>query len=244
MYRQGNRKRQVNRTAVLGITLLVIFSYYILKSSGISELNWGFISILILSIGLLFLYRWAQLLAVSTKELTLIATLIAVAALGRVPFAVIPGVQPTTFIIMMAACVFGPQAGFMVGAGAALLSNFFLGQGPWTPWQMLAWGLLGISTAYFYRLRVAKRIGVLAAFGFIWGFIFGGIMNIHFWLVFVYPLSLATYLATCVTSFYFDLFHAAGNCILIMVLSRPVIKILEDYKRKIKVLYLEQDTDV
>jgi hypothetical protein len=66
---------------------------------------------------------------------------------GRIPFAALPGVQPTSFLVMVSGLVFGPQAGFMIGAMAALASNFFLGQGPWTPWQMLGWGLMGMSAA-------------------------------------------------------------------------------------------------
>ncbi|MDX6400532.1 MAG: energy-coupling factor transport system substrate-specific component, partial [Gaiellaceae bacterium] len=83
----------------------------------------------------------------SAKEVALIATLAAAAAAGRVLFAAIPGVQPVTVITVVAGAALGARSGFAVGAIAAFVSNFFLGQGVWTPWQMLAWGACGVAGA-------------------------------------------------------------------------------------------------
>ena len=69
--------------------------------------------------------------------------LAALAAAGRILFAPIPDFKPVSAIAIIAGVVFGRKSGFMVGALAALTSNFFFGQGPWTPWQMYAWGLVG-----------------------------------------------------------------------------------------------------
>ncbi len=80
----------------------------------------------------------------SAKDLTLIATIAGVAAASRVLFAPVPGVQPVTVVAVVAGTALGPRRGFAVGALAALASNFFLGQGVWTPWQMLAWGFCGV----------------------------------------------------------------------------------------------------
>ena len=76
--------------------------------------------------------------------IALVATLAAMAALGRVAFAALPNVKPTTDIVLIAGYVLGGAPGFMVGAVAALASNLFFGQGPWTPWQMVAWGGVGV----------------------------------------------------------------------------------------------------
>ena len=85
---------------------------------------------------------WLERAPDSAKELALIATLAAAAAAGRVLFAAIPGVQPVTVIAVAAGAALGARSGFAVGALAAFVSNFFLGQGTWTPWQMLALGSL------------------------------------------------------------------------------------------------------
>lgn len=72
-----------------------------------------------------------------------LVVLAALAAAGRILFAPIPDFKPVSAIAIIAGVVFGRKSGFMVGALAALASNFFFGQGPWTPWQMYAWGLVG-----------------------------------------------------------------------------------------------------
>ena len=77
------------------------------------------------------------------RQIVPTATLGALAAAGRILFAPIPDFKPVSAICIIAGAVFGKHSGFMVGALAALCSNFFFGQGPWTPWQMYAWGLVG-----------------------------------------------------------------------------------------------------
>ena len=71
------------------------------------------------------------------------ATLAALAVLGRIAFAPVPNVKPTTDIVLLSGFVLGGAPGFAVGAVAALASNLFFAQGPWTPWQMAAWGAVG-----------------------------------------------------------------------------------------------------
>ena len=75
--------------------------------------------------------------------IALVATLAAFAALGRIAFAAVPNVKPTTDIVLISGYALGGGPGFAVGALAGLTSNFFFGQGPWTPWQMAAWGATG-----------------------------------------------------------------------------------------------------
>ena len=91
------------------------------------------------------------------------ATLAALAALGRIAFAPLPNVKPTTDIVLISGYALGGAPGFAVGAVAALASNFFFGQGPWTPWQMAAWGLIGVVGAGLARLtaRPASAAGPL-----------------------------------------------------------------------------------
>jgi len=96
--------------------------------------------LLLAALGLLIAgAAWLETGPDAAKEIVLVATLAAVAAAGRVLFVAIPGVQPVTVITVAAGAALGPRAGFATGALAALASNFFLGQGPWTPWQMLGW---------------------------------------------------------------------------------------------------------
>ena len=89
------------------------------------------------------------------------AALAALAALGRDAFAAVPDVKPITAIVLVAGMAFGAAPGFATGALAALASNMLLGEGPWTPWQMLGWGLVGLLGAGFGALA-GRRASPLA----------------------------------------------------------------------------------
>ena len=104
----------------------------------------------------------------STRELAVIATLAAAAAAGRVLFAAVPGVQPVTVIAIIAGASLGARAGFATGALAAFVSNLFLGQGIWTPQQMLGWGACGAVGALL--APVIRNRWALAAVAAVLGF--------------------------------------------------------------------------
>src|SRR5690606_36098668 len=109
----------------------------------LSDEQYLLLSVALVVVSMLTFFIRFELKAIQTREIVLIAVLAAIAAVSRVPFAPLPSVQPTSFFIIAAALVFGAETGFMIGAFAALVSNMFLGQGPWTPWQMFAWGMMG-----------------------------------------------------------------------------------------------------
>jgi energy-coupling factor transport system substrate-specific component len=96
----------------------------------------------------------------SARMVAVVATLAAVAALGRDMFVAIPEVKPITAIAFVVGYALGPVPGFTVGAIGMLASNVVLGQGPYTPWQMLAWGLVGLLGAGLARLT-GRRLGRL-----------------------------------------------------------------------------------
>lgn len=102
------------------------------------------------------------------RELVILAVLAALAAVSRVVFAFSPYLKTITGLIMISGIAFGPEAGFLTGAVAAFASNFFFGQGPWTPWQMFAYGFGGFFAGMIFhsRRRWAKP-WVLGIFGFL-----------------------------------------------------------------------------
>ncbi len=172
---------------------------------------------------------------IPTREAALIATLAALAGLSRVPLAGFPGIQPTTFMVIICGAVFGPGAGFMVGSLAAIVSNMLLGQGPWTPWQMLAWGVAGLMGGLLRRLSQETPSGktVMVVTALIWGFIFGWTMNTWHWLTFVYPLNWHSFLITQATSAWFDLLHGLSNAVFMLVAGPELIKILRRFQRRL-----------
>ncbi|MNI21145.1 hypothetical protein D3C73_746510 [compost metagenome] len=166
------------------------------------------------------------------EEILLIAMLGAIAALSRVPFAALPSVQPTTFVIIMSALVFGAETGFLVGSIAAIASNLFLGQGPWTPWQMFSWGMVGFTAGMLKDTRFMNSLWGKNSFGFLWGFVFGWIMNLWSVLGFFEQLSWPVFVSSYAASFYFDLAHALSNVFFITLFSAVWMKILLRVKVK------------
>lgn len=203
----------------------------------------GKIVTLILLVAFILFFLNFERAGINSKQIALISALSAVAALGRIPFAGIPNVQPTTFIVIISGYVIGPRAGFMTGAAAALISNFFLGQGPWTPWQMLAWGTAGTTAGLLGILRPSSGRIQLMIFCGIWGYLFGWIMNLWTWVSYTYPHNFKTYLVLCLASFWFDTLHAIGNIVLAWLLGKEFLSIISRFKKKMIVEYLKYDNN-
>lgn len=201
--------------------------------------HWAGLSLLFAAVLLALLFRQYDRSRAGVKELTLVATLSALAALSRVPFAVVASLQPTTFLVMLSGAVFGPSTGFMIGAMAALVSNLFLGQGPWTLWQMLAWGLAGAWAGWFCSGQRKLPRFSFAFWSLFWGYAFGMIMNLWHWLGFVYPLTWQTFLATWALSFPLDSLHALGNLFFALVFGPSLYPVLWRYKERMTYAVVE-----
>lgn len=174
----------------------------------------------------------------NAKKLTLIGTLSAIGAILRIPFAVIPSLQPTTFIVAVSAYVFGIRVGVTVGLLSALISNFLLGQGIWTFWQMFAWSFVGLTFGVFGHLtgnqfKHPLIKWVFAGLLFIWGFLFGWTMNLWHWLNTSSEYTIGTFLGINSLSLPFDATHAVGNFFFSIFFAVDFISILKRYKAKI-----------
>ncbi|WP_339254727.1 ECF transporter S component [Sporosarcina sp. FSL W8-0480] len=173
-----------------------------------------------------------EIKSISGREVVILAMLAAIAAVGRVPFAGIPSVQPTSFVIIIAGLVFGAESGFIVGAVAAIVSNFFLGQGPWTPWQMYAWGMMGMSAGLLRNTWWMKKVWGKCIFGFIWGYLFGWFMNMWIIVSNLESLSWEFFVGIYISSVGHDLAHSLSNVFFLLVFSASWLRILERFKRK------------
>ena len=120
----------------------------------------------------------------SARMIALVASLAALAALARDAFVAVPDVKPITAMTLVVGYALGPLAGFTVGAIGMLASNILLGQGPYTPWQMVAWGLVGVFGALLGRLsgRRASRLTLALACG-LSALFAKEIMNVYSWTI-------------------------------------------------------------
>lgn len=200
--------------------------------AGLDPSRAGLALLLVVSALVALAAAWLESGPASAKELVLVATLGGVAAAGRVLFAAIPGVQPVTVIAVCAGAALGLRSGIAVGGIAALVSNLFLGQGVWTPWQMLAWGACGAVGALLARW-LRRRI-VLAGVTFVLGLAFSSFMDIWNWLTFYEQHTWATLLATNARGLPFDLAHAIGNVVIALVAGPELLKLLDRYGRRLK----------
>jgi len=166
-----------------------------------------------------------------SRELALVAALAAAAAGGRVLFAFIPNVQPVTMIVAVTGATLGARAGIATGGAAALVSNAVLGQGPWTPWQMIGWGLVGATAAPAGRL-LRSRYG-LAVFGIAWGFLFDWLMDVWAWSTLGPSADLHSFLTLASTGIPFDIAHAKGNAVIALIAGPTMIRMLDRYARRL-----------
>ncbi len=168
------------------------------------------------------------------KELAAAAVMCAVAAGGRIAFFWLPQFKPTAALIIMAGISFGPQSGFLLGAVTAFVSNFYFGQGPWTPWQMLALGLTGLAAGLIFKKSylpdnplLLSLFGAAAAI-----IIYGGIVNLGSLLISTGTVTVRSLAASYLAGLPMDAVHAASTFIFLFFAAGPILKILKRIKAK------------
>ena len=145
----------------------------------------------------------------------------AVAAAGRVLFCPIPDVKPVSAIAILAGARLGRRNGFMVGAIAALASNMFFGQGPWTPWQMYAWGMVGYWGGVLGERGLLDSVGVRMAYGFGSAMLYGLMLNSWYVVGYVNPITWANVVAAFVAGFPLDAVHGISTCVFLQLIWVP-----------------------
>jgi len=200
--------------------------------------SWVLASLLVLGIALTAGFGWYERSHPSARVLALVATLAALAALGRIAFAPLPSVKPTTDIVLLTGYVLGGAPGFAVGAVAALASNLFFGQGPWTPWQMAGWGGAGLLGAALARTggRELGRLALASACAFA-GLAYGAVMNASLWITYSGDHTLAKLGAVFATSLPFDLAHALGNLLFCLAFGPALVRALRRYRMRFEVTW-------
>jgi energy-coupling factor transport system substrate-specific component len=200
--------------------------------------SWLLASLVVLGLALVAGFAWYERTHPTARVLALVATLAALAALGRIAFAPLPNVKPTTDIVLLTGYALGGAPGFAVGAVAALASNVFFGQGPWTPWQMCAWGGVGAAGALLARAfgRELGRVSLAVACGLA-GAAYGAVMNVHLWITFSGDHSLAKLGSFFATSFVFDLAHVLGNVVFCLAFGPALVRALGRFRQRFEVTW-------
>ena len=205
-------------------------------------MSWPLASFLL--VGLVLLLGWLayERTRPSARMVAVVATLAAVAALGRDAFVALPDVKPITAITLVVGYALGPVPGFAVGALGMLASNIVLGQGPYTPWQMAAWGMVGLAGAALGRLsgRHLGRVGLavacaLAALGA------KEVMNVYTWTIGASHTP-AAFLAAVGAALPFDLTDMTASLLFGLVFGRELARLLARVRARMDVSWEVAET--
>jgi energy-coupling factor transport system substrate-specific component len=201
-------------------------------------MTWQLGAFAVLALALAGGFAWYERAKPDGRIIALVATLAAFAAIGRIAFAAFPNVKPTSDIILISGYALGGGPGFVVGAVAGLTSNFFFGQGPWTPWQMAAWGatgLVGAGLAMVTRDRIGRwPLALVCAAA---GFAFTAIQDIGDWVTYSdHSLSqLGAYVGTGVG---FDVIYSVGCAGFALVFGPWLLHAIQRFARRLEVTWL------
>jgi energy-coupling factor transport system substrate-specific component len=195
-------------------------------------MTWEVASFLIVGAVILAGFAWYERSRPPAQVVALVAALAALAIAGRIAFAAFPNVKPTTDIVIFAGYALGGAPGFAVGALAALVSNFWFGQGPWTPWQMAGWGLCGVLGALLaLGVRNAGRVTLAATCGFA-GILYGALLNFSLMATYGGDLSLRHFLVLEARAIPFEVAHVLGNVVLALVAGPAMVRMLTRFRER------------
>lgn len=218
---------------VLGILLPFVVMPAVVFGFALGPLrrNYALASLLITLMALVLFSCGFERRKTGTRRMILVAVMSALSVLGRFVFAVIPGFKPITAVVVITAMYIGGEAGFLTGALSAVISNFYFGQGPWTPFQMLSWGLIGLLAGLLATPLKKSRV-LLSLYGIFAGVAYSFLMDI--WTVLWYNGSFnpALYAAALATAIPYTVMYAASNVIFLNMLAKAFGEKL--YRIKIK----------
>ena len=216
------------------LSLLLIPLCIFLGMKFIHERPYYYISIAIILLSIIPFIVMFEGRKPQARELVTIAVLCTIGVIGKIAFYMIPQFKPTVAIIIISAMALGSQRGFLIGVITAFVSNIFLGQGPWTPWQMFACGLIGFISGFMYKKEALPKTTVpICIFGFlITLLIYGGIMNPAALIMANDTISMSTLAAYYISGIPYDIIHAASTVIFLIVLAKPMLTKLDRVKKK------------
>ncbi|HST69913.1 MAG TPA: prenyltransferase/squalene oxidase repeat-containing protein [Solirubrobacterales bacterium] len=195
-------------------------------------MSWELASFLIVGAVILAGFAWYERSRPPAQVVALVAALAALAIVGRIAFAAFPNMKPTTDIVIFAGYALGGAPGFAVGALTALVSNFWFGQGPWTPWQMAGWGLCGVFGAVLALfVRDAGRFTLAAICGFA-GIFYGALLNFYVMATSGGDLSLQHFLVLETRAIPFEAAHVIGNVVLALVAGPAMVRMLVRFRER------------
>ena len=229
-------KRKISKRTKIA-TLLILFLIPLTIFIGIYYLGdkkYYFISLLIILETMIPFAFAFENRKPKARELVIISSLCAIGVAGRTVFFMLPQFKPVAAIVIISGVAFGGETGFLVGAITAFVSNFFFGQGPWTPWQMFSFGIIGFLAGIMFQKGILRKTKTdMCVFGFLATFvIYGGIMNPASVIMWQSNININMLLSSYVMGMPFDFIHAVSTVFFLFFATEPMLEKLERIKIK------------
>ncbi|MDF0479118.1 ECF transporter S component [Vagococcus sp. PNs007] len=213
---------------LIGIPLIIVFGYTILENR-----MYNLISMLVVVILLLPFFFSFEKKESTSRELVLLSVMVSLAVLSRMAFFFLPGMNPMAAIAIISGIYLGKDFGFMIGALSPLISNMLFTQGPWTPFQMFAYGFVGFLAGLPFIAKYAKeKQWLLWLLGILLGCLFSGMMDVWTVLSADGVFTIKRYLMIILQSFPMTVNYIIANILFLSVLNRPMGDRIERIKQK------------
>ncbi len=221
------KNKTVRKVLKIALPFIMIPILVLLGEAVFDEKYHLLVSLCVAVLSLLLFLTGFEKKSIGTRRMVIVAVMTALCVAGRL----IPFFKPITALTVITAMYLGAESGFLVGALAAVVSNFYFGQGPWTPFQMLAWGLIGLCAGYLSRPLKRSRL-FLIAFGVLSGVAYSFIMDV--WTVMWYngTFDIKLYIAALVTAIPHTCMYSISNFIFLWFLAKPFGEKLERIRIK------------
>ena len=210
------KNQKLKKTLKIIIPLILIPAVAVSGVLLFDEQKHIFVSLMVAFLSLVLFITGFEKKVTGTRRMVLVAVMTALSVLGRF----IPFFKPITAITVITAMYLGGEAGFLVGSLSALLSNFYFGQGPFTAFQMLAWGLIGLMAGVMAEKLKKSRVFLLT-YGVLSGILFSLIMDV--WTVLWYSagFDIDLYIASVINAIPHTILYAVSNFIFLYLLAKP-----------------------
>lgn len=215
--------KQTRKKTLISITILLFGSILllVLGAAVFQEKRYAWISLGIAVLSCAVMLHSFDRRRTHIRRLVFIAVMTALSVAGRFLFAMIPAFKPVTAVIVMTGMYFGTEAGFLCGAFTAVLSNFYFGQGPWTPFQMVSFGVIGLLAGVCHKPLKASRIA-LVCYGIFAGAFYSLIMDVWTVLWSQAAFEPDLYAAAILAAAPFTLLYLISNVIFLLLMRKPL----------------------
>lgn len=217
---------------IIEVPILVVVPIALLLCAFLNITQSAFLGFIVVVAALVIFFAAFENSKPALRQIMPSVVLGALAAAGRILFVAIADFKPVSAIAIIAGTVFGRQSGFMVGALAALVSNFFFGQGVFTPWQMYAWGMVGYCAGILADKGFFENQIVLYSYGFLSSIAYGLLLNSWYIVGFVQPLTWETALIAYGVGLPFDAIQGGATVFFLMILYTPWRRKLSRIRQK------------